>query len=160
MMKKNLLILGVISGICILSMFYYATYIQPKVTFDAEITDVSKEDYERIINNKQNEERYGIKKFKHVKVSIKVQVPFLYLENIRIVRSKISNLLEDDKNITVLSGGEFEAGNKLEYFENVELSLGKSSIKELKQKIGELKHDVIWGDDSKHLVFYLKDYLK
>jgi hypothetical protein len=133
--------------------------------FRAQITQISSADYERILNNEQViSQDKGIDRFRHISIEIKVIVPFGLgcFNNIKIVRDLLHKYLENDE-IQILSGGNFEHGNGMEYADNIEIYLKDMSEEQLRTMLKDFKVMVTW-QDLWHLhndkVFYLRDYLR
>ena len=168
--RRNIyILLGIIALIVIMMFLCFSTFVQPKITFTAEINKISDEDYKRIMNNKQGiSPDNGIEKFRHIDLKIKVISPpgiinHANIGNIPSQQFLLQQYLKDNNKITILGGGCFSMGNGTEYSENVEIYLKGISDDELRTIVENFRIVVLWENiwnkkDSK--IFYLKDYLK
>lgn len=168
--KRNIyILLGIITLLIITKFLYLSTFVQPKITFSAEISKIGDEDYKRIMNNKQIiSSDNSIEKFRHIDLKIKIVSPLgiinhANIENVPSQQYLLQQYLKDNNKIQILGGGSYTLGNGMEYSENVEIYLKDISEDELRNILGNFKVVVLWQNiwnkkDSK--IFYLKDYLK
>lgn len=167
--KKRLLFVLptlILSFIVAAYFIYLLSYVQPKIDFKAQITTVSTDDYQRILDNKQIvSQDKGIDKFRHVRVEIKVTTPVgpELINSVNIERDLLHQYLENDDRIQILGGGGFEHSNGKEYVDNIEIYLKDISEEQLRTKLKDLKVKVIWlsiWNSQGDKIFYLGDYLK
>lgn len=162
--KKVIYISSGIIFLFVITLFLYlSTFIQPKIVFTADITDISSEDYKRIMNNSQvMHPDKDIRQFKHINVQIKAEEPAGSNYHIKIERDILSQYLKNNKDIQILSGGSFEHGNGKEYAENIEIYLIDISENELRNMLGNFRYKVTWvnmWNKRNDKIFYFKDYL-
>lgn len=161
-------ILYIFSGtilLCIIAgIFYYSTFLQPKIVFSAEVSNVSNEDYERILDNEQVKyPNKNIEKFKHINIEVKVVEPMGWKSNIKIQRDMLEQYLDNNEKIQILGGGSFEHGNGKEYADSIEIYLVDISDSELRNILKDFRYKVTWidfMDKPNSKIFYLKDYLR
>lgn len=158
--KKLIISLSLVFFMIFIVFIYISAFIQPKIIFNAKISNISDEDYKRILNNAQViSQDKAIEKFKHVDIDIKVITPLGLMNNVSIERDLLHKYLNNEDKIQVLGGGSFEHGNGKEYAENIEIYLKDASEQELRTMLRDFKIKVKWNND-KDKIFYLKDYLK
>lgn len=146
-------------------LMYISSYVQPKIDFTAEITGISSDDYQRILENKQVLEDNGIENFKHINLELKVNNPIGLglINNVKIKRDYLQQYFEGNDKILTLSGGGFEHGNGREFTDNIEIYSKALSETQLKDFLQDFRVTVTWQDiwhsDNKRIL-YLRDYIK
>lgn len=155
---------GVTALLLIGAMFYYSSYIQPRIEFTAKITGISTQEYKTIVENKQVDvSNRRMDEFRKISVSILVSQPFGVDFRIKINRDILMKYLSNSPEIQIVTGGSFEHGNGREYAENAEVLLNGMSDEGLREVLKNFKYRVSWKDiwnAKKDEAFYMKDYLK
>lgn len=163
-MSRKLILYILPAALILIFTVYISSFIQPKITFTANITSVTEEDYKRLLTNKQvMYQDQDIDKFKHSNISIKVTIPFGFTNNVKIDRDLLHDYLQSYDKIQLLSGGGFEHGNGKEYADNIEIYLINCSVDDLKDMLRAFRYKVTWSDlwnNKNDKIFYLKDYLQ
>ncbi|WP_010073386.1 hypothetical protein [Clostridium cellulovorans] len=165
MNKKNVFssLLVIVLVFNFLAGVYFSAFIQPKIVFRAEITKVSGQDYERILNDDHGMyANKDIEKFRHIRVEIKVIEPIGIENDIQIERDNLEKYLKNNK-LQVIGGGLFEYGEGKEYEENSEIYLSDISENELRNILQDFRYKVTWKDcwnKENDKVFYFRDYVK
>lgn len=158
--KKLIISLSLVFFMIFIVFIYISTFIQPKIIFNAKISNISDEDYKRILNNAQViSQDKAIERFKHIDIDIKLITPLGLMNNVSIERDLLHKHLNNDDKIQILGGGSFEHGNGKEYAENIEIYLKDASEEELRAMLEDFRIKVKWNK-NKDKIFYLKDYLK
>ncbi|HVJ47628.1 hypothetical protein [Desulfitobacterium sp.] len=144
---------------------YLFSYVEPKIDFKAQITEVSSADYQRLLENKQMvSQNKGIEKFKHISVDIKVTTPFgpAIINSINLEKDSLRQYLIKDDRIQTLSGGGSDDTYKNEYSDHIEIYLKDISEEQLRTLLKDFKVKVTWQNiwhSYNERIFYLGDYL-
>lgn len=142
---------------------YLIKYIEPKVIITAKISDISDEDFNKILlRDDIGKYSKNKKDYRQVTISANMKGPIFLFNKKMLYLESLDKIFTKDKSIKVLGGGSLEDNFKLNYEYNIQLFLDGISENELKTKIGELKVESSWstlGDKKQKRTYYLKDYL-
>lgn len=169
-MKKKLnicILLGIIILMAIVLGSYLSTFVQPQIYVIAQISQASKQEYEKAMAQVMSSDK-GIEKFRHINLKIKVTHPFILINGMRIEKAPseqylIKSYLEKNSRLQILGGGMSSNGEGTDYSEDITIYMKDMSEDELRSKVGNLRISISWQNiwnkkDSK--IFYLKDYLE
>jgi competence CoiA-like predicted nuclease len=166
---NSFILLGTIALLVISLFLYLSTFVQPKITFTAQINNISAEDYKRIMDNaKVIPSDKSIEKFKRIDLKISIVKPMgiirrAYIENIPSQQFLMKQYLIENHKIRIVHGDCTFSHSGMDYSENVEVYLNDITEDELKTILGNFKVVVLWQNiwgNKGSKILYLKDYLR